>query len=310
MEIKELITTRNFTKGNNKKNKFLVIHYVGAVSTALNNAKYFNKEYRGASAHYFVDENDIYRVVKEEDVAWHCGTNGKYYSDCRNSNSLGIEMCCYMNNGVLDVSEKVVNRTVELTKELMKKYNIPAERVIRHYDVTRKTCPAPFVNNVARWNDFKARLVEAPKENPINNTVNNTTSRKVGDVVTINGVYTSSTSTKKLNPVVKTGTITKIVANARNPYLLNNGNIGWVNDGCIVSAQAKPVAKPVVNNTAIKVGNKVKVKQGAKSYKGVSLASFVYNTVYDVIEVKGNRAVIGKGNVVTTDINIKDLYNV
>lgn len=158
MEIKEYLTIRNYTRGNNKNNKFIVIHYVGAVSTALNNAKYFNSEYRGASANYFIDDNEIYRVVKDEDIAWHCGTNGKYYSDCRNSNSIGIEMCCYKNNGVLDISDNTINKTIELVKKLMTKYNIPIENIIRHYDVTHKICPAPFVNNEARWNDFKSRL--------------------------------------------------------------------------------------------------------------------------------------------------------
>lgn len=61
------------------------------------------------------------------------------------------------------------------------------------------------------------------------------TKYKVGDTVTINGVYTSSTSTKKQTPAVKSGKITKIIAGADNPYLLNNGDIGWVNDKCIVS---------------------------------------------------------------------------
>ena len=56
---------------------------------------------------------------------------------------------------------------------------------------------------------------------------------KIGDVVNINGVYVSSTSTDKLNPAITRGTITRIVE-ARNPYLLDNGNIGWVNDDCIV----------------------------------------------------------------------------
>ena len=58
---------------------------------------------------------------------------------------------------------------------------------------------------------------------------------KVGDKVTINGVFVSSESTEKLNPLVKTGTITKIINNVRNPYLLDNGNIGWVNDLVIVN---------------------------------------------------------------------------
>ena len=34
--------------------------------------------------------------------------------------------------------------------------------------------------------------------------------------------------------MIKSGTITKIIEGAKNPYLLDNGNIGWVNDDVIV----------------------------------------------------------------------------
>ena len=68
------------------------------------------------------------------------------------------------------------------------------------------------------------------------------------------------------------------------------------------AAPAKPAPKPV-----IKVGSKVKVKQGAKTYTGENLASFVYNTVYDVIQISGNRVVIGKGTAVTAAVHKKDL---
>ncbi len=55
----------------------------------------------------------------------------------------------------------------------------------------------------------------------------------IGQTVKINGVYISSTSTEKLIPAITEGTITRIIENAPNPYLLNNGGIGWVNDRCI-----------------------------------------------------------------------------
>lgn len=70
--------------------------------------------------------------------------------------------------------------------------------------------------------------VEKPKE---------TLKYKVGDVVTINGVYKSSVSKTKLTPAITKGTITKILEGKANPYLLNDGNIGWVNNSCIVSCE-------------------------------------------------------------------------
>lgn len=158
MEIVKNITNRNRTIANNRKIEYIVIHYVGAVSSAKANSDYFKNTYRGASAHYFVDENSIYQVVEEKDASWHCGAKFYKHLRCRNSNSIGVEMCCFKNNGKIDVSEKVVERTIELVKELMRKYNIPVQNVLRHYDVTGKCCPAPFVSNSARWSNFVSRL--------------------------------------------------------------------------------------------------------------------------------------------------------
>ena len=158
MEIIKDITNTNRTISNNRKIEYLVIHYVGAVSTARNNASYFKNTYRGTSAHYFVDDNEVVQVVEDKDIAWHCG-NDVYYSGARNSNSLSIEMCCYkMSNGNLNVSSDTESRAIELSKELIQKYNIPIENVVRHYDVTHKNCPAPFVTDEEKWNNFKKKL--------------------------------------------------------------------------------------------------------------------------------------------------------
>lgn len=158
MEIIKDITNTNRTISNNRKIEYLVMHYVGAVSTARNNASYFKNTYRGASAHYFVDDNEVVQVVEDKDIAWHCG-NDIYYCGARNSNSLSIEMCCYrMSNGNLNITADTEARAIELAKELMKKYNIKIENVVRHYDVTRKNCPAPMVESEDRWNEFKKKL--------------------------------------------------------------------------------------------------------------------------------------------------------
>lgn len=78
---------------------------------------------------------------------------------------------------------------------------------------------------------------------------------KVGDVVNINGVYVSSMSTERLNPAITKGTITKIVDGARNPYLLDNGNIGWVNDDCIIGNTPSPTPTP----TVLQIGDRVQI---------------------------------------------------
>ena len=64
---------------------------------------------------------------------------------------------------------------------------------------------------------------------------NQTTKYNIGDIVSINGVYISSQSQSKLRPLITRGKITKIINNANNPYLLDEGKIGGVNDNVIIS---------------------------------------------------------------------------
>lgn len=166
MTINRKISLINYSDLNRSKEqiRFIILHYVGAVSTAKNNAEYFYDKYRGASAHYFVDDKEIWQVVEDNDAAWAIGTD-KYYTDARNSNSISVEMCCYyMQNGNINVAKEVEEKAIELVKMLMKKYNIDVDHVIRHYDATRKNCPAPFVSDQERWNNFKKKLQEQSTE--------------------------------------------------------------------------------------------------------------------------------------------------
>ncbi len=161
VNVNQLLTKTNYRKGNGKQNKYIVIHYVGSTGGAEANCKYFQSNYRGSSAHYFVGhEGEIWQCVLDKDTAWHCGATRYKHPYCRNENSIGIEMCCRKNisNGTWYFEEETIKATIELVKELMAKYNIPASNVLRHYDITGKTCPEPYVRDTAAWNTFKASL--------------------------------------------------------------------------------------------------------------------------------------------------------
>ena len=153
VKIAKNLTSVNFTPMTNKQNKYIVIHYVGAVSTALNNTAYFKNTYRGASAHYFVDENSIFQCVEDTNKAWHVGAK-VYYNGARNENSIGIEMCCKKKNGRWYFEPETERNTMALTKQLMDQWNIPITNVCRHYDVTRKICGEPYVSNYEAWQNF------------------------------------------------------------------------------------------------------------------------------------------------------------
>lgn len=146
--IKENLITTNFRKGNQKKNLFIVIHHT------LNE---INSTDKFAPANYRVDKDStIWCLVKPTDIAWHCGTTGTYFHQyCRNSNSIGIEIYSMVNSyGQYYFQEDEINVTAKLVASLMKSYNIPISNVIRHYDVTHKICPEPFVRDSSQWENF------------------------------------------------------------------------------------------------------------------------------------------------------------
>lgn len=169
------------TQLSNKKNyggtrnlssiKYLVYHYTANDGDSdEGNANYFRNNIVNASAHYFVDNDSVTQSVPDNYTAWSVGGNkypsaastggAKFYGKCTNSDSISIELCDSVKNGRYDFTANTLNLATELGKIIMKKYNIPLGNVIRHFDVTGKICPKPFVDDAAAWNKFKMRLVD------------------------------------------------------------------------------------------------------------------------------------------------------
>ena len=143
--------------------RYIVIHDTqnkskGADSDAHFN--YFNGGNRNSSADFFVDDKKILQVndyIKY--YTWQVG-DGKGKYGITNQNSVGIEICV---NSDGDYDKAFLN-AVELTKYLMKELNIPAECVVRHYDASRKNCPASMSENSwAKWKEFKDKIMECDK---------------------------------------------------------------------------------------------------------------------------------------------------
>lgn len=140
--------------------EYLVIHYTaGDGDTAEDNGLYFSRTHVGASAHWFVDEHEAVASVPETEAAWHCGAKTYVHPHCRNANSIGVELCSRKTDGIYSFAPQTVKNAAQLVRQLMKTYDIPVERVLRHSDVTRKGCPAPFLEQ-AVWQSFLEELME------------------------------------------------------------------------------------------------------------------------------------------------------
>ena len=162
MEIKtKLCNSANYGGKRTSPVQYIVIHYTANLGdSAKNNADYFAREAVRASAHYFVDESEVWQSVPDDRIAWHVGAKQYFHPACRNANSIGVEICMQDKQGKL--RQASIDRAAQLTRMLMQEYGIPAGRVVRHYDVTHKNCPAPMVSNPARWAAFQKSLEVKP----------------------------------------------------------------------------------------------------------------------------------------------------
>lgn len=155
IKIEKKLIKYNFSKGNNPK--YIVVHDTGNPNKGADaeaHYRYFSSGPRGASAHYFVDDHSIIQTVDDSDASWHCG-DGKGKYGITNYNSIGIEICINSDGDY----DKAVQSTIELVELLMKRHNISLDKVVRHYDASRKNCPGTMSsNNWEKWNWFKGQL--------------------------------------------------------------------------------------------------------------------------------------------------------
>ena len=149
-------------KGKRYGVEAIIFHYTantGSTATARSNANYFATTDRQASAHYVVDSGETaYQCVPEEMASWAVGDgqSGEYGKKIGNHNSISIEMVsCTDAAGRFYIPERTQERAAELYRELKKRY--PQAFPLRHYDISRKPCPAPMVDEAA-WAEFKEVL--------------------------------------------------------------------------------------------------------------------------------------------------------
>ena len=179
------------TSARTEEIKYLYMHYVGALGGAKANIDYYNqKSVTNASADYYTDFDGSawqYNMDIEHRYCYAVGGGrqssygGKFYGIATNKNGISIEMCVRSKTGKAPANpndknwyfeQATIDGAVKLAKYLMKKYNIPADRVIRHYDVNGKLCPGVVGWNDASgddsaWKAFKARLTgDAPQPEP------------------------------------------------------------------------------------------------------------------------------------------------
>lgn len=141
--------------------KGIVIHYTANPgASAIANRNYFEglatSGATHASSHFIIGlEGEIVQCIPCQEIS--------YASNDRNDDTISIECCIEDETGAFN--EQTYASMVELTAWLVGRYNLSADDIIRHYDITGKICPKYFVDHEDAWEQFKTDVVTYLTEN-------------------------------------------------------------------------------------------------------------------------------------------------
>lgn len=162
-----------------EKPKYIVIHTTGNPrrgADAEAHFQYWNSGSVGQSADFVVDDSVALQINDyNKYYTHHCG-DGKGRYGITNSNSIGIEICINADGDF----DKALENTIKLVKELKKQTGIT--QVVRHYDASRKNCPAELAtNNWAGWKKFLEKVNSTDTKEQTN--INSKELTTVNDIV-------------------------------------------------------------------------------------------------------------------------------
>ena len=161
--------------------EWIVVHYTGMIATQGDPdtaADAIARSNREASTHYLVGDH-VVQLLPVKYAAYHVGAkdDGKLIP-CYNGNSIGVYLCeCKMDFSSDSVScndwyftPQTLANGAHLIAYLAQEYGIPTDHIVRHYDVTHKRCPRPFVgadinaytgrSHESAWREF-VRTIDA-----------------------------------------------------------------------------------------------------------------------------------------------------
>lgn len=278
-----------------------------------------NQNMNEIRVHYYIDESSCWQNLREDEVGWHAG-DGNYGDG--NDTSLAIEIIMNGRGDWEDIQAE--ERGALLTAILMQRHGLDIDHVVPHRRWNGKHCPAYILPH---WDAFLERVYQLyreisgqqpteeefpvpPAEQPLYRIQAGAYSQEslakacagrleeagYSPLICIdNGwfkVRTEALSSrteamKRARELRQEGFDTYLVLQSSPPK---------------ETADGAPDSAPQLT-----AGDLVKVARGARTYTGGGLAGFVYDTVYTVQQVKGDRVVIGINGIVTAAIQKSNL---
>ena len=251
--------------------KKFTIHHTAVVAPVEPVANTFLKPEREASSNYVIGgDGTIVLCVPEEYRAW---TSGSEENDTQ---AITVEVCNSTGAPEWKVSDAALEAVIGLGVDICKRYALPGftwtgdknGTLTIHKMFQATSCPGPYL---------ESKMPYIAQE--ITKRVN--TQKEVDDMLykVQVGAFSVKANAEKL--------LAELKAKGYNGFIVE------VDDGTPAPAP-EPAPAPTIG-----VGSRVKIKSGAKSFEGVSMASFVYNKIYTVDALNGSRAVLDKNGLCT-----------
>ena len=149
--------------------KIIVIHYTGMQSERESIIKLCDAKSK-VSSHFLINQDGkVYRMIQDNQIAWHAGKScwGNYKS--LNKNSIGIELVNKGHRfGYTNFTKKQILSLVKICKTLIKRYKIKKKYIVGHSDIAplRKIDPGekfPWKHlakkKIGIWHDYKPNFL-------------------------------------------------------------------------------------------------------------------------------------------------------
>jgi len=153
----------------NNSIKIIIIHYTGMQSERESLDRLTDPKSK-VSSHYAINQKGkIFRLVNDNQIAWHAGKScwGKYKN--LNKNSIGIELVNKGHQfGYTNFKKRQLSSLIKICKSLIKKYKIKKRNIVGHSDIAplRKIDPGekfPWKqlanNKIGIWHNCKSSLL-------------------------------------------------------------------------------------------------------------------------------------------------------
>lgn len=175
-------------------------------------------------------------------------------------------------------------------EDSFRKYPDVASAVVGYYDFLRDTPRYAKALNNPNYKDAVDKLIHTTDGAPYATAPNY--------IETVISIIEGYGLTKYDERGEKEVTIEEIIAEMKKKGFTVKTN----------NANELSFVKPAkVVKKVVKEGVKVKVKKGAKFYHGETPKDFVYDTIYDVLNVNGDKVLIGIGKAITGHMHIDNL---